>query len=285
MAEEKEVKESAVKIAATIAVIFAIFNIFPSFVFCSGTFIDYDEVNKLEKKSKKYIWTGKKLLSENSTFTENKNSFESKAFEAWKISKSRDFQTRVEVYRRILLSLLNNYYFAYIKKQARENDISDELVKNYPDFYASRGKGLFLKPDERIYIFISSSVPVETLRNFVRDSGLIHGRVYFILRGGVKGLTYIRPTVSWIISLMKKDPDCDLLREKCELYRAEFWIDPLLFRQYHVDVVPQVVYVKGEDEVVVASPGAVSLACHLGRIGKILKDQRFTDFSYLFSIY
>ena len=173
------------------------------------------------------------------------------------------------------MSLLKDHYSAYIN-----NDVEGELVKNYPDFYSSHRRKLFLKPDEKIYIFVSSSIPEDTLRNFVRASGLIHGKVYFVLKGGVKGLTYIRPTVKWIIGLIKKDPDCDLLKEECELYRAEFLIDPLLFKQYHIESVPDVVYVKGEDDVVVVSPGAVSLLYHIGRIGLVLKDQRFLDFSY-----
>lgn len=101
-----------------------------------------------------------------------------------------------------------------------------------------------LEEDERIYIFVSSSVSKETLRNYARDlDNLGEPRISIIMRGFVGGMTKVRPTLEFLRGVLSKEENCN--SEKCESYRAQMLIDPLLFRRYGIDSVPAVVYVRG----------------------------------------
>jgi len=101
-----------------------------------------------------------------------------------------------------------------------------------------------LKEDERIYIFISSSVPKETLRNYVRDlDALGQPRMSIVMRGFVGGMTKVRPTLEFLRGVLFKDENCD--SDKCEAYRAPVLIDPSLFRRYGIEAVPAIVYARG----------------------------------------
>jgi len=116
---------------------------------------------------------------------------------------------------------------------------------------AVKGASL-LKEDERIYIFISSSIPIETLRNYSRDlDGLADKRVSMVMRGFVGGMTKIRPTLDFVKNIILKDNACT--GPDCRAYKVNIVIDPYLFRRYGVDAVPAVVYVKG-----VKAPGSYS---------------------------
>ena len=67
-----------------------------------------------------------------------------------------------------------------------------------------------LPANERIYIFISSSMPRETLRNYVRDvARLKDPNVRLIMRGLVGGVKYIKPTMRFVSGILLKDPACD----------------------------------------------------------------------------
>ncbi len=101
-----------------------------------------------------------------------------------------------------------------------------------------------LKEDERIYIFVSSSVPKETLRNYARTlDGLGQHRMLIVMRGFVGGMTKVKPTLEFFRGVLFKDENCD--SDKCEAYRAPVLIDPLLFRRYGIEAVPAVVYARG----------------------------------------
>lgn len=101
-----------------------------------------------------------------------------------------------------------------------------------------------LKEDERIYIFVSSSVPKDTLRNYAMDiDGLGQPRMSIVMRGFVGGMTKVSPTLEFLRGVLFKDETCD--SDKCEAYRAPILIDPLLFRRYGIEAVPAIVYAKG----------------------------------------
>lgn len=100
-----------------------------------------------------------------------------------------------------------------------------------------------LKEDERIYIFISSSLPKETLRNYARDlDALGETKISMVMRGFVGGMTKVRPTLEFLKGVIFKDENCD--SEKCDAYHAQVHIDPLLFRRYGIEAVPAIVYAR-----------------------------------------
>lgn len=102
-----------------------------------------------------------------------------------------------------------------------------------------------LPRDERVYIFISSSMPKRTLRHYVRDvAKLGDPNVKLVMRGLVGGMKYIKPTLRFVGSLLVKNEECDPQKGKCERFGAGVEIDPLLFRRYGIDRVPAIVFAR-----------------------------------------
>ena len=151
-------------------------------------------------------------------------------------------------------------------KQAIPGDISERVEKERSklierEFYGMDAAGgvpgnnqgqagntrhgtAILKEDERIYIFVSSSVPKDTLRNYARDiDRLGQPRMSIVMRGFVGGMTKVRPTLEFLRGVLFKDENCD--SDKCEAYRAPVLVDPLLFRRYGIEAVPAIVYARG----------------------------------------
>ncbi len=98
-----------------------------------------------------------------------------------------------------------------------------------------------LPANERIYVFISSSVPVETLRNYARDLDRLRDpHVFMVMRGFVGGMKYLKPTLAFVRGGIA-DAECE--GATCKRRQVGIKIDPILFRRYGIDRVPAVVYV------------------------------------------
>lgn len=112
-----------------------------------------------------------------------------------------------------------------------------------------------LLPDERLYLFISSSIPVSTLRGYAEIMDrLEEPNLVMVMRGFKDGMKYMAPTVEFISEIIKKDPGCDL-RKGCDTYSVEVQIDPLLFRRYDIKQVPALVYAEGVETLNPGSEG------------------------------
>ncbi|MDD2736726.1 MAG: type-F conjugative transfer system pilin assembly protein TrbC [Desulfuromonadaceae bacterium] len=121
----------------------------------------------------------------------------------------------------------------------------DASVRFYPDSNtpAARGK---LGSDERIYLFISSAMPLQTVRNYAASvARLGDPNVTLVMRGFVDGMTKIQPSIRFIGSVLQRDPVCNPTEGECEMLPAGLAVDPLLFRRYGIDRVPAVVYARG----------------------------------------
>ena len=121
----------------------------------------------------------------------------------------------------------------------------DASVRFYPDSKtpAARGK---LRSDERIYVFISSAMPLQTVRNYAASvARLSDPNVTLVMRGFVDGMTKIQPTISFIGSALQRDKSCRPQEGECEMLAASLAVDPLLFRRFGIDRVPAVVYARG----------------------------------------
>jgi len=94
------------------------------------------------------------------------------------------------------------------------------------------------KDDERLYIFMSSSVPLSVWRGYatVLDR-LKTDRIAMVLRGCIGGCRYIKPTLEFLQKVIKPDEHTE--------YYALIEIDPLLFRKYKIKEVPCFVYARG----------------------------------------
>lgn len=107
-------------------------------------------------------------------------------------------------------------------------------------------KGGILPGNERIYLFISSSVPIGTLRNYARDlDRLGDPNVFMVMRGFVGGMKQVKPTLDFVKRVIAADSDCEVITQGCKAYRVNIKIDPLLFRKYGINRVPAAVYARG----------------------------------------
>ncbi len=95
----------------------------------------------------------------------------------------------------------------------------------------------FFTKSDRLYIFISSSIPIQTLRDYAEIvSVLKNNNIYFVLRGCVDGCHTIAPTESFIKKII------GLPNNKALPIVRGIQIDPLLFRLYGIKRVPVFVY-------------------------------------------
>lgn len=130
-----------------------------------------------------------------------------------------------------------------IEKEFYGIDAADGVSRNKQAGNAIQGTAI-LKEDERIYIFVSSSVPEEILRNYARDlDNLGEPRISIIMRGFVGGMTKVRPTLEFLRGVLFKEENCN--SEKCDAYQGPIRIDPVLFKRYGIEAVPAIVYAKG----------------------------------------
>ena len=112
-------------------------------------------------------------------------------------------------------------------------------------------KGACLAANERIYLFISSSVPERTLRTYMEQiAALKDPNVVVLMRGFIDGMKKMGPTLQFIQGLLEKVPSQGL---SGGLYGVNVEVDPLLFRRYGIDRVPAVVYVP---DIEVERPGS-----------------------------
>lgn len=189
-----------------------------------------------------------------------------KAENVFKYTQNKEFQSQVDEFKSDIMKGM--------QIASPENSSSMFYSQMKP---AARS---MVPSSDRIYVFISSSMPVETARAYARALSRIgEDNVFLVMRGGIGGLKKIAPTVEWISSVLKKDPLCT---GDCEVYRTKVLIDPLLFRKYEIIEVPAVVYVKnvvnteglseGLNSVKVKdafiSYGDISLAYHLKLIAE-----------------
>jgi len=120
------------------------------------------------------------------------------------------------------------------------------MQKNYYADANGSGQGAapHLQPDERVYLFVSSSMPEATLRAYVRDIGALRDKnISIVMRGFIGGVQNGLPTVKFMTDLLKQDPQCT--GSNCALNEANFEIDPNLYRRFKPERVPALVYVKG----------------------------------------
>jgi len=122
----------------------------------------------------------------------------------------------------------------------------DALDSYYGDSRKGEKRGAkqgILPENERIYLFVSSSVPIETLRNYARDlDRLGDPAVFMVLRGFVGGMKRVKPTMDFVGKIITEDANCDIAKNRCRAYRVNIKIDPLLFRKYGITRVPAAVY-------------------------------------------
>jgi type-F conjugative transfer system pilin assembly protein TrbC len=109
----------------------------------------------------------------------------------------------------------------------------------------AKAKGI-LSRTEKIYVFVSSSVPTQVFRDYIEDCDKMNdSQVIVAMQGFIGGMKYIIPTIRFIERTISKDKNCDLSKEDCEVFNTGVQIDPEAFMKYKISTVPAIVYVRG----------------------------------------
>lgn len=107
----------------------------------------------------------------------------------------------------------------------------DAVADYYKNLNKTGGKnGPVLSGNERVYVFVSSSIPLETLKSYAKSIDAVGDpNIYMVVRGFIGGMSEGFPTLNFINSFRGKVPVV---------------IDPYLFRRYGITQVPAVVFVQ-----------------------------------------
>jgi len=141
------------------------------------------------------------------------------------VVRSPEYQARLEEYRASISRVLGVDFTPSLS--------SDEQTD--PDVKKEQS----LNKNGRLYVFVSSAMQEDALRRKVKEVSTLPNAV-LVLNGFIGGAKKIKPTISLIANLLKKDSSCEGVN--CDLYAVEVNIDPLRFSRYGITRVPAVVY-------------------------------------------
>lgn len=91
-------------------------------------------------------------------------------------------------------------------------------------------------------LFASSSMPLQTLRNYASQLETVGGVIAF--RGVPGGMSKIGPMAKLTAQILRVDPGCE--GPACTMRNAQLIVDPVIFRQYGVSQVPAFAMVPGD---------------------------------------
>ncbi|MBB6122859.1 type-F conjugative transfer system pilin assembly protein TrbC [Sphingobium subterraneum] len=91
-------------------------------------------------------------------------------------------------------------------------------------------------------LFVSSSMPIMTLRTYAGQLEKAGGVMAF--RGMPGGLTKVAPMAKLSAEILRLDAGCD--GPACTMRNVQLIVDPLLFRQHGVDMVPALGLIPGD---------------------------------------
>lgn len=90
----------------------------------------------------------------------------------------------------------------------------------------------------QLVMFVSSSMPLTTLRNYARDLSKVGG--VMVMRGTVGGISKMGETINLTRNVLNANPSCE--GANCKMWGTEMLIDPVLFRLYGISKVPALIY-------------------------------------------
>jgi type-F conjugative transfer system pilin assembly protein TrbC len=125
---------------------------------------------------------------------------------------------------------------------------------------------------ERVYLFLSSSVPDETIQAYIAAvAGTDDPNLVLVIRGWPSGRdgADTDTDTNYFSNILQKDPACKGTRTPCEHYQVGINLQPALFSQYGITQVPAVVFANGKTAYQIQ--GDASLRYLLERINREAK--------------
>ena len=116
----------------------------------------------------------------------------------------------------------------YGRDLATAFDIADE------DHDAPESQDISLERNEKLLLFISSSMPEHVVNRYAGDLAALNG--VMVMRGGIDGIRKMKPTLEFIHRVLRKDRQCQ--GADCDLYPIDILIHPQLFAANDITRVP-----------------------------------------------
>lgn len=91
-------------------------------------------------------------------------------------------------------------------------------------------------------LFVSSSMPISTLRNYAVQLERVHGVMAF--RGVPGGLRKMGPMAKLTAQILRLDPGCE--GPNCVMRNVQLIVDPIVFRQHGIAQVPALAMIPGD---------------------------------------
>lgn len=137
-------------------------------------------------------------------------------------------------------------------QRVHQSVLGGMLGGQYPDLAKVQlgQSGDIFKKDQRLYILVSASMPLETLRIYAAQvDALQSSSVRIITRGLVGGARELQPTMRWVLDVTRTDKSCDYLDDanSCEFADPVIDVDAGLFKRFDIERVPAFVFVNGVD--------------------------------------
>lgn len=132
---------------------------------------------------------------------------------------------------------INNSTWQFKQAQQIKSLNSDFNISNQQNDNSQHSQAV---SGHRLYLFVSSSIPKAKMRSYARQLQK-YKNAQMIMRGFIGGGKKMRPTMSYIKSIITKVDNCNGVH--CPTYKIKFNIDPVLFQRYQITKVPTLVYV------------------------------------------
>ena len=138
----------------------------------------------------------------------------------------------------------NSLFYGGVDKLIKEGQTAKvyKRIKDYykiPDGFKKdlKQKADYLEKD--VYIFISSSIPIDTIRNYIKSIQNIKYRTVFILNGFIDGIMKFKPTYKYTFKLLCNSTDYqNITPDDC--LEAIIDINPNIFEQFNIKYVPAI---------------------------------------------
>ena len=212
-----------------------LYVIFIAVVFFSGfahasdhtsTFFTQQERKNIDNQSDSNKWVEKvKEVYEKSSKKLNKSQWRGKAKDFYKAELS--YQSRKEDYEKVFKN--NQDLLGYDYK----------ALKNNKSCYSGENLGSF-----NHYLFISSSVPEATLKNYNADVNKRFDDTLIVLKGVVgNNVSKMKPTMNFILNIACDKTMDELVAEEKQCNNVRRYdINPALFKMFDIQRVPALVY-------------------------------------------
>ncbi len=141
-------------------------------------------------------------------------------------------------------------------KSARQiNELMESTVSPETSNDAENGTGKPINGDERLYVAISSSMPVITIRRYLKELEVVGGnRIVLIMNGFVEN--DLKKTLGFLQNVKKIDPEC---RKDCRYRTIPIHIDPTMFEKHDVEAVPAFILCRPDGNPKIKLVGDVSV--------------------------